>query len=134
MSDAYADIGAAEAAGVLAEAQASGQQISLSHRGATANTLRAIVDDVRLSADRPQAMRSVETYDITVIIPDQTNFSAQITGTSKPITKGDRIEYPLLSGAYFYVQSEEDIELIANGFIYKVKATSRKSLTLGVKS
>ena len=130
----YTDIGAAEAEAELAVAQAIGVQISLSHRGASANTLYAILNDIQLSAERPQPMRSAEVQEISLTIPNQTNFTASITTAAKPVTKGDRIEYPLSSGVYFWIQNDEAIECISNGYIYKVKAASRKTTALGTKS
>lgn len=131
-TDAYARIGSGEARGVLAEARAIGQQINLWHRDGSSTTLYAIVNDLILGGEKPQLGRLVEKGEIEVIIPNQTGFTADISTTEKPITQGDKIEYKVDSGRFFFVN--EDIKQIANGYIYKVRATERKTLTLGVKS
>jgi hypothetical protein len=55
-----------------------------------------------------------------------------VLSPSKPITVGDRIEYPISSGRYFFVS--DDISQLANGYIYVVPCTEHKSLTMGVRS
>ena len=131
---AFEEIGAAEAEAELAVARELGKQGSLSHRGAAAATIYLFIEALRLGTAKPHIGRRVETGELVALIPNQTNFAASMTTATRPITKGDRLEYPLSSTRYFYVQQEEDIEQLANGYIYRVRFTEHKTKDLGVSA
>lgn len=129
---AYGQIGDACAAGELAAAQACGVQISLSHRGATAATLWATVLEQGIGVDESTPGRQVERGVLLLAIPAQSGFAA-MTGSARPITGGDRIEYPLSSGRYFWV-TEDPIKMEPEGHVFTVTAIERKTLTQGIAS
>lgn len=123
------DIGAAEAEATKAEAQAIGDTIDLSHRGATAVTLSVLVVEQGLSQERlGGALREIGI--LVVRIPAQTDFAVE-DSTARPITEGDLATW---RGRKFFVRSADDIEKMSNGYEYKVKFIEKKSLTLGARS
>lgn len=129
---AYSDIGRAEAEAILAEAIAIGQQFRFWHRDNDPVDLYGVINDLGLTSDNPQSLRSVEVGTVEIIIPNQTGFDAQIVSPTKPITKGDKIEAPIDGGRYFFIN--DAMQMQGNGFIYIAKGTERKTLTLGTKS
>lgn len=132
MSSAFDQIGEAGAAATLAAAQAMGVRISLQHRSGEAATLWAEIIGQVLGAMQLPGVES-EAGVLMVLIPVQTGF-AVMTSTTRPVTIGDRIEYPLSSGRYFWVEYESDIEQLDNGYVYRVQAREHKSITVGVMS
>lgn len=132
MSGVFAEIGAAEANATLAEAQAIGQQFSLTHRDNAAVTLYALISEQKLTDDR-QRGRLKEVGVLLVRVPVQTGFVV-MTDESRPITKGDKAEYPLNSGRFFFAETEEDIEQKSNGYEYKITFKENKTLTFGARS
>ena len=128
----FSEIGAAESKGTLAEAKAIGKQIGFVHRALAAVTLDALIIYQGLNKELIR-QRMVEVGIIVVRIPVQTGF-AVMTTNARPVTEGDRIEFPLNSGRYFRVNQEEDIKQDANGYDFIVKAVEQKTLTWGVQS
>ncbi len=128
----YDDVGSAEAIATLAEAQAIGVSVSLTHRETAAVTLSALILKQGLSEERIRGVLR-EIGILVLRIPVQTGF-AVMTDNARPITEGDQLEYPLDSGRYFFVKSEEDIEQGSNGYDFLVKFIEKKSLTFGARS
>jgi hypothetical protein len=113
-------------------AKAMGTQISLVHRSGTPVTLDAEILSESVGGMK-QPGTEVEAGMLIAAIPVQTGFVVQ-TGTTRPITVGDRIEYPLSSERYYWVEDDADIRMLDNGYVYEVTARERKTLTAGVLS
>jgi hypothetical protein len=129
---AFDAIGQAGAAGVLATAVSMGTRISLQHRSGTAATLYAEILSQAIGGMRMRGA-GVEEGTLVVMIPVQSGF-AVMTGTTRPVTVGDRIEYPLSSGRYFWIDDDTDIEQLDNGYVFKVQAHEHKTGTVGILS
>lgn len=143
MASAYSEIGAGQAEAALAVSKTIGVYIGLQHRTSLACAYAAQIRENKLSGQEPQKGRLVEEGKITFLIPSQpaisgfsgysgTSTISPILSPSKPITVGDKIEYPIGGGRYFFVT--DDVEQIANGYIYIVPCTEHKSITMGVRS
>lgn len=122
-------IGAAESTAVLAEAQAIGQQITLTHRDTTPADLYALILDQSLSGETVRLGQRVEVGNLTVMIPVQTGFAVMID-QERPITAGDTIEYPKDSDRLFQVTSAE-IAQRSNGYVYVAQCREQKTKTTG---
>ncbi len=129
MSTTFDVEGAAEANAVLAEAQVRGVQIKLSHRGAAAITLWALQIAQTLGSTTLQRGNKKETAEMQWLIPVQTDFPV-MDGFERRITESDDIEYPVDSDRHFSV--EDGIEVLANNYLYKIKAKEKKTITGGM--
>ncbi len=129
---AFENIGLAESAAVLAEAKAIGKTLTLTHRATSAATLYFLPIEQSIGKELRRG-RLVETGTLDAVIPVQSGF-AVMTTNARPITEGDLCEYPVSSGRYFFVKSEEDVKQEAHGYVYRVKFTEKKSLTFGATS
>ena len=67
-------------------------------------------------------------------IPTQTGLLAAVTSTkTAAITGGDRFEFPLSSGRYWFVTSD-GVKPVDNGYVYLVTVREERALTLGQRS
>lgn len=126
----YDSIGLAVASSELEIAKAMGVVITLAHRGGSASTLYATIIDQGIGNSSSGNGREIETGYIIFRIPVQTNFDVMVSAT-RPVTMGDKIVY---GQRYLYVAREQDIQMMANGYIFLVKAIENKTLTIGMKS
>ena len=134
------DLGAAE----LEVAKAIGVQIGFQHRQQLQVPLYAQVLSQEHDSLYNSLGRLTQTASTTFFIPVQAptfsgysgfsggNGISACSGTIKSITNGDRIEWPLYSGRYYWV--ETPIRTIHNGYLYEVVATEQKTLRGGEKS
>lgn len=134
------DLGAAE----LEVSKAIGVLVGLQHRGQPSVPVYAQVLDQEHDSLYSSAGRLSQTQSTTFFIPAQapafsgaSGFSGAMgvsacSGTRKSITTGDRIEWPIASGRYFWV--DEPIRTLHNGYLYEVIATEMKTLRGGEKS
>lgn len=134
------DLGAAE----LEVAKAIGVQIGFQHRQALQVPLYAQILTQEHDSLYNSTGRLSQTASVTFFIPVQppafsgySGFSgaqgiSACSGTGKSITNGDRIEWPIGSGRYYWV--ETPIRTIHNGYLYEVIATENKTLRGGEKS
>jgi len=134
------DLGAAE----LEVAKAIGVLVGLQHRQQLAVPVYAQVIDQEHDALYNSLGRLSQTSSVTFFIPAQapafsgaSGFSggtgvSACSGTGKSITNGDRIEWPIGSGRYFWVDTP--IRTTHNGYVYEVTAQEIKTLRGGEKS
>jgi hypothetical protein len=134
------DLGAAE----LQVAKAIGVQIGFQHRQQLQVPLYAQILSQEHDSLYSSSGRLTQTASTTFFIPVQppafsgySGYSgaqgvSACSGVGKSITNGDRIEYPLYSGRYYWV--EAPIRTIHNGYLYEVIATEIKTLRGGEKS
>ena len=128
----YDLIGQAEALGAYVEAQVIGKQIKLSHRGGSDVTLDCNILGQGIGKLEIGG-RLMETGTLDFEIPVQPGFAVMSTN-ARPITEGDRVEFPVGSGRYFFVEASTDIEQASNGYRYKVRAYERKTFNFGARS
>jgi hypothetical protein len=134
------DLGSAE----LQVAKAIGQVVGFSHRQGEPVPIWAQVLDQEHDSLYSSTGRLSQTASTTFFIPAQppawsgvSGFSGAVgisacSGVGKAITTGDRIEWPIGSGRYFWV--DEPIRTTHNGFVYEVVATEIKTLAGGAKA
>lgn len=142
MSEVFDVIGSGMAKAELAVAKATGTTIGFQHRDELPVPLRVSLLDYNIGSQDSPSGRKLETADITFIVASQSplfsgvsGFSGTstiyaMTGQAKPVTVGDRIEWPLASQRYFYV-IDEPKPCIHNGHAYVIHASSHRTLTAG---
>lgn len=136
---ASARIGAAEAAAILAEARAIGETITLTRPTIGDVDLYVLLEE-NLGAEtvglfRAGGGRRVQKGKLSITIPNQTGFAAAMTNDQRPIREGHRIEFPVDSGRYFFVDPEpESIRKASHGYVYHVQATEDKTATVGARA
>jgi len=128
----------------LEVAKAIGVLIGLQHRQQLQVPLYAQVIDQQHDSLYNSLGRLSQTASTTFFIPAQapafsgvSGFSgaqgvSACSGTAKSITNGDRIEWPIGSGRYFWVDTP--IRTTHNGYVYEVVAQEIKTLRGGEKS
>jgi hypothetical protein len=142
MSSARNAIGAGLAKAELAVAKATGVQLGISHRSSDPAAFWGTVLEERVSFEPGQGHRQMEVLTVEFLIPAQSpeavdGYDGEITifpmtADAKPLTEGDRIEYPISSGRYLHVV---DVPKVTHhGYCYHVTAESSKSLAAGVRS
>ena len=130
----YGAVGTAESAGELAIAKALGVQVSFSHRGAAAVSVWCEVVSNEFGArDISEGRAIVETEELILRIPKQTGIG-DADDSTRPVTAGDRFEYPLLSLRYFFVPDDAAVAAVSNGHIWLVRVRREKPLTAGHRS
>jgi hypothetical protein len=118
------DIGEIEAFAELTEADVMGETITLSHRGAAAVTLKALVGEERVIPEEAGGfMRERRLREFRIAI--QTGFTRP-TGEADPITSGDVITY---DGRLYQVN---DAPKLSGSRIYIVQTVQQKTLSTGV--
>ena len=139
--DNFNQIGTGLGRAELAVAKVTGQVIGFTHRANLPTALHCSILDNRIGAEDNPNGRQLEKAEITIIIPVQTFAFSGVSGFSgisaitsqttfqKPITIGDRIEWPIGSSRYFYVDA--DVEVLDNGYNYKVHGKNQRTLTAG---
>lgn len=128
---AYASIGAALGSAALATAKATGITITFTHRALTAVTLYATVVSRGIGVEELYDGHKAEVGVMLLDIPVQTGL-AVMSNNQRPISDGDKIEYPASSGRYWRVAGS--IEERANGYVYRVPIREEKAHTVGVPS
>lgn len=122
---AFTRIGAAQAAGVLAEAKAIGVTITISHRGAVAVTLYALIAKNEIGKVE-DAGAVIETRVLQLIVPVQTGFATP-SGEAEPVTPGDVVSY--LSREYLVT---DPVDADAEQCVYRLRCIEAKALNAGV--
>lgn len=141
----FDQIGIAEASAELAVAKAIYAQVNFWHRSepmisgvaqAKTGTLWVTITRLEIGRYDPQKKRSAETGFIEMIVAvGQVGF-AYMFNNQRPVTPGDAFEYPIGSGRYFSVMMDEEdgIKQLCNGYVYRLRAKEKKTITLGDKS
>lgn len=139
--DVFNQVGTALGRAELVIAKNIGQVVGFTHRAALPTPLWITLIDYKVSSDENPSGRRLEVTDATFLVPVQGPAFSGVSGFSgtstifpssaqKPITVGDRIEWPVGSQRYFFVL-QDGMECIHNGYAYMVKAQHQKSLTIG---
>jgi hypothetical protein len=136
-------LGSRSGRALLRISQRLGVLIGLSHRGGTETVIYASLPSQDIGSDTAMASRQKEQFDGVFRIavqPDAMTGGPAIWATddttqgieAKPLTVGDRIQYPYGSGRFYFIDKE--IPVTANGYSYTVHCDACKVLTLGQRS
>jgi hypothetical protein len=142
----FEDIGRACGKAELAIARQIGVTIGFQHRDNLPVPLKASIVGQAVGTDFSSKGKLNQTQEIRLIIPAQpplfsgsSGFSGSLgisafnnVGKTKDVIAGDRVEWPVQSGRYLWVDGE--VEAIHNGYAYLVRATEQKTLTGGARS
>ena len=139
----YDRLGFTGARAELRVAQRLGVLIGFSHRSQPEFAIYATLLQQDVGSETAITNRQKEFYKGTFLIPVQndavTNAVAiyptdgtAIAPENKPITVGDRIQWPANSGRFYYIN--EDVKTNDNGYTYICSAEACRPLTLGQRS
>lgn len=145
--DTFQVIGVGLNAAELAVSKAIGQVVGFQHRASLPIPLYVQFIDIAGGAEQAQRGRLVDKNVIRMILPTQayafsgaSGFSGvssvtpvNSSGKTGTIVVGDRVEWPIGSGRYFWVV-EEGIDPIHYGYSYVVTAREERAVTLGQRS
>jgi hypothetical protein len=145
MDDVYAEIGQAVASAELEVARATGQLVGFAHRDALPVPLWVTVLSQELGTGETSRGKLNQAQRLRVLLPSQppafsgaSGFSGTQgvsgcnAGLARDVVPGDRIEWPVASARYFWV--DEDVEATDNGYCYVVRASQSRTLTAGARS
>ncbi|HUX31557.1 MAG TPA: hypothetical protein VMV78_13180 [Thiobacillus sp.] len=131
----------------LAACRAIGVIMGFQHRSELPVPIRCDIAEHSAGAEEVNSRRLAEVNEIRMFVPAQSPAFSGVSGFSgayaitasttsnktAAITAGDRFEYPLASGRYYWAKND-GIKPTDNGHTYEVTIREERGLTLGQRS